>query len=155
MWFFYYFYFERNYDDLKSKSPCFLLNKYIKFYKNQIESKIENPTHSFREMNHVVQLIKNCGLKVKQRWVGPPERKKKAFFVMFILSRGNSFNICVLSQDIAYWKNFQTIYTFTYQKTLLRTLFLFFFLNRWTHLSVSLTLIKVGFLGLRFAGGGC
>ena len=26
-WHFYYFYFERNYDVLKSKSPCFLLSK--------------------------------------------------------------------------------------------------------------------------------
>ena len=31
MWLFYYFYFERNYDVLKSKIPYFLLNKYIKF----------------------------------------------------------------------------------------------------------------------------
>ena len=40
MWLFYYFYFERNYDVLKSKSPCFSLNKnIIKFNKNETESK--------------------------------------------------------------------------------------------------------------------
>ena len=41
-----YLYFERNYDVLKSKSPCFLLNKNIKFNKNETESDIEKPTHS-------------------------------------------------------------------------------------------------------------
>ena len=37
MWFFYYFYYERNYDDLELKSPCFLLNKSINFNKNETE----------------------------------------------------------------------------------------------------------------------
>ena len=57
MWLFYYFNFERNYDVLKSKSPCILLNKNINFNKNKTESKMENPTHSFRETNLVLQLI--------------------------------------------------------------------------------------------------
>ena len=30
----------------------FLLNKNIKFNKNETKSKMENSTHSFREMNH-------------------------------------------------------------------------------------------------------
>ena len=51
MWLFYYFNFERNHDVLKSKSPCILLNKYVNFNKNETESKMENLTHSFREMN--------------------------------------------------------------------------------------------------------
>ena len=38
-----YFYFERNYEVLKLKSPCFLLNKNIMFNKNETESKMENP----------------------------------------------------------------------------------------------------------------
>ena len=38
----------------------------------------------------------------KQLSVGARERKKKAFFVPFILSLGNFFNICVLSQCIVY-----------------------------------------------------
>ena len=49
MWLFYYFNFERNYDVLKSKSPCILLNKYMNFNKNETESKMENATRSFRE----------------------------------------------------------------------------------------------------------
>ena len=56
-WVFYYFNFERNYDILKSRSPFILLNKNINFSKNETESKMENPTHSFREENLVLQLI--------------------------------------------------------------------------------------------------
>ena len=29
----------------------------INFNKNETESKMKNPTHSFKEMNHVLQLI--------------------------------------------------------------------------------------------------
>ena len=86
---FYYFYFKRNYV-VKSKSPCFMLNRNVKLNKNETESKIENPTNNFREMNHNISFV----------W-----RK--------------SFNICILSQCTVYWINFQNIYTFTYQKTLL------------------------------------
>ena len=49
MWFFYYFNLERNYDVLKSKSPCILLNKNINFHKHEMESKIENPTQFLRD----------------------------------------------------------------------------------------------------------
>ena len=54
---FLYFNFERNYDVLKSKSPCILLNENINFNKNEMKSKMENPTHNFREVNLVLQLI--------------------------------------------------------------------------------------------------
>ena len=56
-YYYYYYYFEKNYDVLKSKRPCFLLNKNIKFNKNETELKMQNPTYVFREMNHVLQLI--------------------------------------------------------------------------------------------------
>ena len=47
-----------NYDVLKSKFPYILLNKNImNFNKNETESKMENPTHSFRETNLVLHLI--------------------------------------------------------------------------------------------------
>ena len=49
MWLFYYFNFERNYDFLKSKSPCVLLNKNINLNKNETESKMQNPTYNFRD----------------------------------------------------------------------------------------------------------
>ena len=66
---------------------------------------------------------KNHKLKVKLWWVSARKRKKSAFFVPFILSERIFFNICVLSQCIVYWIHFQKIHTFTYQKTLLHTLF--------------------------------
>ena len=44
-----YFNFESNYDVLKSKYPCILLNKDINFNKNETEMKMENLTHSFRD----------------------------------------------------------------------------------------------------------
>ena len=56
MWLFYYFYFERNYEVSKSRSPCFLLNKNINYIKNDTESKMENPSHTFRDMSLVLQL---------------------------------------------------------------------------------------------------
>ena len=45
------------YDALNSKSPFILLNKNIKFNKNEAESEMGNSTHSFRETNLVLQLI--------------------------------------------------------------------------------------------------
>ena len=57
VWLFYYFNFKRNYDVLKSKSPCILLNRNINFNKNETESQMENPIHSFRETNLTLQHI--------------------------------------------------------------------------------------------------
>ena len=65
MWLFYCFNFERNYDVLKSKSPCILLNKNINFNKNDTELKLENPTHSFRKNDLVLQLIQESQIKSK------------------------------------------------------------------------------------------
>ena len=129
-------FFERNYDVLKSKTPCILLNKNINFNKNETESKMENHTHSFREMNLVFQLQRI--LKVKLWWLGTPKRIKKVFFVPSILSEGIFLNIFVLSQCIVYWIYFQNLHTFTYQKILLHTLFCLF-LNSSKVFSVSLT----------------
>ena len=54
----YYVNIERNYDVLKAKSACvFVEQKYKLQNKNEAESKMENPTDSFREMNLVFQLI--------------------------------------------------------------------------------------------------
>ena len=52
---FYYVNLERNYDVLKVKN--------INFNKNETESEMGNPTHSFREAN--LQPYKNRKLKVK------------------------------------------------------------------------------------------
>ena len=52
-----FFLFVRNYEVLKSKSLCILLNKNINFNKNEKHSKMEHPTHNFRETSIVLQLI--------------------------------------------------------------------------------------------------
>ena len=57
MWLFYCFNFEWNHDDLKSKIPCILLSKNMNFNKSEVESKMENPTLTFREINFALQLI--------------------------------------------------------------------------------------------------
>ena len=57
VWLFYYFNLERNYEVLKSKSSCILLNKNINFNKNETKSKMDNPTTSFRETNFALQPI--------------------------------------------------------------------------------------------------
>ena len=109
-----HFNFEKNYDVLKSKTPCILLNKNINFNKNETESRMKNPTHSFKRRTLCFSSYKNRKLKVKLWWVGARERKKRAFFVPFILSEGIFFNICVLSQCIVYWIHFQNTYIFPY-----------------------------------------
>ena len=73
MWFFCYFIFEKDYNILKSKPSYFLLNKNLKFNKNEVESKMKNPphpththTHTFREMNSVLHLIQESGIKINE-----------------------------------------------------------------------------------------
>ena len=85
---------------------------------NKTESKMKNPSHSFRETTLCFSSCKNHKLKVKPWWVGTHKRKKRVLFVPFILSEEYFFNICVLSQCIVYWLHFQNIYIFIYQKTL-------------------------------------
>ena len=84
----------------------------------------------------------NRELKVKLWWIEARKRKKGAFLETFVLPEGNFFNICVLSQCIVYWINFQNICTFTYQKTLLHT-FIFLFLK--SSKAFSVILIKENF----------
>ena len=67
---------------------------------------------------------KSCELKINLRWVGTRKGKSVHFFVTFILYERHFFNIWVLDQCIVFRINFQNIYTFTYQKTLLQILLL-------------------------------
>ena len=83
MWLFYCFNFERNYV-LKSKSPCILLNKNINFNKNDMELKLENPTHSFRENDLVLQLIQESQIKSKTVIKWSLQKNKDDIFVQLI-----------------------------------------------------------------------
>ena len=79
MWLFYCFNFERNYDVLKSKCSCILLNKNINFNKNETESKMKNPTHGSRETNLVLQLIYESQIKSKTVELEPAKEKREHF----------------------------------------------------------------------------
>ena len=85
VWVFCYFNFEKNYDIFKSKDPWFLLNKKLNFNKNEMESKIEDTTHGFREG---FSSCKNYELKVKLWRVGA--RKKIVHF----------FNVCFVRKKV-------------------------------------------------------
>ena len=58
--------------------------------------------HSFRETNLVAQLIEESQIKSKTVMSWCSRKKKRTFIVLFILSEGNFFKICVLSQYIVY-----------------------------------------------------
>ena len=141
MWLFYYFSFESNYDILKSKRPCILL-KNVNCNKSETESKMENPTHSFRQTSPVLELIQESQFKSKTAMSWGLRKKKEGIFVPFILSKGSLFKICVLSQYIVYWIHFQNIDTSTYNKAFLLTL-LCLFLKSLKAFSVSLIHISI------------
>ena len=103
-----------------------LLNKNINFNKNKTESKMQNPTHQFKETNLVLQLIEESQIKSETVMSWSSWKKKEGIFVQFILSKRKFFSICVLSQFIVYWIHFQNKYTFTYQKAILHKLFCLF-----------------------------
>ena len=100
MWLFHYFNLKKYYDVLKSKSRYILFNKNINFNKNETELKIENTTNGFRDTNLVLQLIHESQIKSKTAMSWSSRKKKRAFFVPFVLSEGNIFKICVLYQYI-------------------------------------------------------
>ena len=88
----------------------------------------ENPTHSFRDKNHVLQHLQGLGIKIKTviSW----SSQKGVFFVVYFVRRKFFFNIWVWSQCIVYWMNPQNIYTFTLKKKkILHTLFSIVFKN--------------------------
>ena len=78
---FYYFNFERNNYVLKSKSPFISLNKNIYFNKNEKESKMENPTHRFRETNLESQIKSKSVMSWSSR------RKKEGIFCNICFAR--------------------------------------------------------------------
>ena len=86
----------------KFKESMLFVEKNRNFNKSKTELKIQNLTHSFREMILVLQ----CA----------------SVILMLVL-----LCACVLSQCIVYWIKFQNGYIFTYQKTSLDTVLLLVF----------------------------
>ena len=84
MWLIYYFSFGRNYDVLKSKSPCILL-------KNITESKIENTKHVFGETDVVLQAIKESQIKSKTAMSRNSLKEKEGIFCTVYFVRRKSF----------------------------------------------------------------
>ena len=99
-----------------------LLNKNV--IKTEQNQKWKIPHTVLERRTLCFSSCKNRKLKVRKWWVGARERKNRTFFVPFILSKGNFFKICVLSQCIGSWIHFRNIHNFTNQKTLLHTLLL-------------------------------
>ena len=82
----FYFSFEKNYV-LKSRSPCILLNKNVNFNQNKQNRKWKIPHSVLERRSLCLSICKNHKFKVKLWWVGACERKKRAIFVPFILSK--------------------------------------------------------------------
>ena len=120
MWLLHYFNFERNYDVLKSNSPCILLNKNINFNKNTKWNLKWKIPHSFRETN-----LDEPHIKIS--WSS--RKKKESIFYAVNLSFGNFLKICcALSHCRVYWMHFQNRHTFMDKKITSYT-FLFFCLD--------------------------
>ena len=73
-----------------------IVEQKYKLYKNETESKMENPTHSFLRLSSSESQIKNKTVMSWSSW-----KKKREFFVPFIWFDGNYFT-CDLSQCIVY-----------------------------------------------------
>ena len=99
---------------------AFCWTKMQTLIKTRSRSKIENSTHTSRD-----EPCTSAHLRITNKsttMMSWSSQKKKCIFCTIYLVWRNFFNICVLSKFIAYWTNFQTIWTFTSQKTLLHTL---------------------------------
>ena len=104
---------------------------------------MENPKHSFREKDLVLQLIYKSQIKSKTVMSWSSRRIKEHIFFTVYLSKGNFFKIFDLSQCIVHWIQFPNLHTFTYQKILLHIHFWLFLIS----LKVfSVSLIHCGFL---------
>ena len=63
----------------KVKESCIQLNKNIKFNKNETESKMKNPTHSFRETNQIKS-------KTVMSW-NSRKKNEDIFFTVYFVRR--------------------------------------------------------------------
>ena len=95
-----FYYFNWHFDILKSKSWCIFLNKNLNLHKIEMERnrKWKMPHTVFERRTSCFSSYKNRKLKVNLWQVGVRERKKRVFFVPFILSEDNFFkDLCFMS----------------------------------------------------------
>ena len=103
---------------------------------------MENPTHSFRETNFVIQLIYESQLK-KNCAEMEFAKEKRGHFLYRLFYPKELFSTFVFYLSFEYCiEYFQNIHTFTCQKTLIRTLFCLF-LKSLKAFSVSLKGIPI------------
>ena len=76
-----------------------LNSKTMLFWRRNINFEMENPPHFLTDKLCASVHIRNHELKVRLVDL-ELEKEKSAIFVMFILSEGNFFDICVLSRCI-------------------------------------------------------
>ena len=75
---------------------------------------MENRTTVLERRTLCFSSCKHLKLNVKLWWVGARKGKKRAFFVPFLLSEENVFDICVLSQCVVYWIHYWIRYWIHY-----------------------------------------
>ena len=69
----------------------------INFNKNATESKMKNPTYSFKRRTLYFNSYKNRKLKVKLWWVGAHKRKKRAFLYRLFCPKKFFLHLCFIS----------------------------------------------------------
>ena len=102
-----------------------LLSKTINFNKNKTESKMGNPTYSFRETN--LQLTKESQIKSKTVMCWTLWKKKRSIFCIVNFVRRNFFLTFALYLNVLCLEYTFGIYILLNMKALLRTLVLLVF----------------------------
>ena len=85
---------------------------------NETESKLENPTHTFREMNLVPQLIQESEIKCKlvMSW-SSQKKKKRIFCTIYFVPRKFFKHLCLISMQSVLSKLSEYIYTYILLRT--------------------------------------
>ena len=104
MWLFYYFSFERNYDILRSKISCFLLNRNINLTKTKRDRRSEIPQTLLERRTLCFTSYKNHELKVKLWWFGARQRRTSVFFKVYFVRRNFFKHLCFTSLYIVFNK---------------------------------------------------
>ena len=93
------------------------VDKKINFNKKETESKMENPTHSFRETRLVLRLKEESQIKSKTEMSCSSRKKKRVHFLYRLFCpKEIFFNICFLPQCIhnVYLNVLNTLSEYTY-----------------------------------------